>query len=408
MTSVGETLRRERERRHLELRQVSNETKISLRLLEAIEAEQFEKLPGGVFAKNFVRQYARLLGLDEEEITAELARELEPQIPQAPEGHKTSSSSSDFPRMAEWEALSDPRTRWVSSLPALGLVIGVIGLCSLVYLWWQRERRSGPESAPVIAQSAPRPQTPPAQAGAQQGALSQPAETSAAGASPGQPEEKAPSSSSAAPNVSVAAPKPVAPSPEATAAGGSGGASPAEPSSANASGETGAVHVEMRAAEPVWVLARSDGKFQFSGTMEASQSRTVDGNSTVVLRVGNAGGVAITLNGKPIGPLGPKGEPRTVEFTPGGFQIMASAPAPSAPAPNASDDTTPPPAQAPASKDSGNTPPEAQAPAPKVSGDTPPSMPIPSGGSPGTVNNPSDKTPPLAPKPSGGVPYDPL
>ena len=66
MTSIGETLRRERVKRNLDLDRISNELKISSRLLEAIEAERFDKLPGGVFVKSFVRQYARLLELDEE------------------------------------------------------------------------------------------------------------------------------------------------------------------------------------------------------------------------------------------------------------------------------------------------------------------------------------------------------
>ena len=64
MTSIGEMLRREREKRNLDLDQVSRELKISTRFLEAIETENFDRLPGGVFAKSFVRQYARMFDLD--------------------------------------------------------------------------------------------------------------------------------------------------------------------------------------------------------------------------------------------------------------------------------------------------------------------------------------------------------
>ena len=64
MTSVGETLRRERLRTGLDLHKVAEDTKISVRMLELIEADQFDKLPGGVFARSFVGQYARALGLD--------------------------------------------------------------------------------------------------------------------------------------------------------------------------------------------------------------------------------------------------------------------------------------------------------------------------------------------------------
>ncbi|HZU24144.1 MAG TPA: helix-turn-helix domain-containing protein [Bryobacteraceae bacterium] len=50
----------------ISLAQISETTRISMRFLEAIEAGAFEKLPGGVFAINYVRQYARCIGLDEQ------------------------------------------------------------------------------------------------------------------------------------------------------------------------------------------------------------------------------------------------------------------------------------------------------------------------------------------------------
>src|SRR5947209_7713634 len=86
------------------------------------------------------------------------------------------------------------------------------------------------------------------------------------------------------------------------------------------------VRVEVTADEPVWVLARVDGKYAFSGILDAHQSRAVEGSGTIVLRVGNAGGVTMTLNGKVLGPVGPKGQVRTVQFTSGGFQIVSAKP----------------------------------------------------------------------------------
>jgi hypothetical protein len=91
------------------------------------------------------------------------------------------------------------------------------------------------------------------------------------------------------------------------------------------------VHVEIVAEEAVWVLARVDGKFAFSDTLAANTKRTLDGSNDVVLRLGNAGGVSITLNGKPIGSAGPKGQVRNLQFTSGGFQIVPPKPAPAAP-----------------------------------------------------------------------------
>src|SRR5437764_15140345 len=72
MTSIGDRLRRQRLQNRISLETVSLETKIGVRMLEAIEADQFEKLPGGVFRRSFVLQYAKALGLDPDEIASEL------------------------------------------------------------------------------------------------------------------------------------------------------------------------------------------------------------------------------------------------------------------------------------------------------------------------------------------------
>ena len=68
MGSFGEKLRKHRESRGLSLDAISTTTKISTRMLRAIEEEHFDQLPGGVFNKGFVRAYARQVGLDEEEV----------------------------------------------------------------------------------------------------------------------------------------------------------------------------------------------------------------------------------------------------------------------------------------------------------------------------------------------------
>ncbi len=81
MGTFGEKLRKQREQRGLSLDAISTITKISPRMLRAIEEEHFEQLPGGVFNKGFVRAYARLVGLDEDEaVTDYLAALRENQV----------------------------------------------------------------------------------------------------------------------------------------------------------------------------------------------------------------------------------------------------------------------------------------------------------------------------------------
>ena|SRR5216683_58428 len=71
MASFGENLRRERELRGIDLREMADATKISIRFLQAIEQDRVDILPGGIFPRAFVRQYAKYLGLDADRLVAE-------------------------------------------------------------------------------------------------------------------------------------------------------------------------------------------------------------------------------------------------------------------------------------------------------------------------------------------------
>ena len=69
--TFGESLKREREMRGVTLEEISAATRIATRFLQAIENEEWDQLPGGVFNRGFVRAVARYLGLDEENTVAE-------------------------------------------------------------------------------------------------------------------------------------------------------------------------------------------------------------------------------------------------------------------------------------------------------------------------------------------------
>src|SRR6266852_603390 len=157
MTSIGETLRRERLRRGLSLEQISAETKISAHLLEALEANQFDRLPGGVFAKNFVRQYARQLELDEDELVSELKDYLEP-APVAIEPPEQQARPHLKKFWSNLHTLDDffDRFRSDSSVSAFLWVVLAVLACAGVYAMWQSggQTRKSAESA-TLAQPAP-------------------------------------------------------------------------------------------------------------------------------------------------------------------------------------------------------------------------------------------------------------
>src|SRR5688572_25847284 len=66
--SFGDWLRRQREMREINLRDIAERTKISLRYLQAMEADRFDLLPAPIFAKGFLREYARYVGLSPDEV----------------------------------------------------------------------------------------------------------------------------------------------------------------------------------------------------------------------------------------------------------------------------------------------------------------------------------------------------
>jgi cytoskeletal protein RodZ len=68
MSSFGDELRRERELRRISLREIAEATKINVRYLDALERNDFEHLPGGVFNRGFVRAYSQYIGVDPEDM----------------------------------------------------------------------------------------------------------------------------------------------------------------------------------------------------------------------------------------------------------------------------------------------------------------------------------------------------
>lgn len=65
--NIGEQLRLAREGRGIPLREISDQTRISIHYLEAIEMNDYKRLPGGIFNRSFVKAYARYVGYDEKE-----------------------------------------------------------------------------------------------------------------------------------------------------------------------------------------------------------------------------------------------------------------------------------------------------------------------------------------------------
>jgi formylglycine-generating enzyme required for sulfatase activity len=86
------------------------------------------------------------------------------------------------------------------------------------------------------------------------------------------------------------------------------------------------VQVVLIASEPVWVSASADGRPIFQGELQVNDTRTVEASREVLLKLGNAGGVNVVMNGRAIGPMGPKGQVRAVRIRAAGFEIIDTKP----------------------------------------------------------------------------------
>jgi len=129
--NFGERLKRERELREVPPEEVATATRIAPRYLQALENEDWEKLPGGVFNRGFVRSIARYLGLDEESLLAEydLAHGAHAQLVEQNKLHKAEERIPQTPL-------------WVPIALVLGVLVVLAGLLvGGVYGWRKYKRR---------------------------------------------------------------------------------------------------------------------------------------------------------------------------------------------------------------------------------------------------------------------------
>lgn len=251
MVEIGTLLKQTREKKGLTLRDVEEATKIRYKYLEALEEDNFKILPGTVYTKGFIRNYANFLGLDGNPLLEVY--------------NETNFDPEEKPKPGPVVQYNQKRTlRITPRFWRLVLVIGAVATLLLFKVFYQPAQ---PEKLPEKAIK------PKVNIGEQGKKVPQniPAPTTPVPSSP--PDQT---------------PPPVV---------------------------TGVNLVLTATRGNSWVRVYVDGAFQFEGTITTGTSKTFQGNSKITVKFGNAPAISVTSNGQNLGNVGGGKTVFTKDFT---------------------------------------------------------------------------------------------
>jgi cytoskeleton protein RodZ len=286
----------------LSLEEAARQLKFAPRQLEALEAGELQRLPGGTFVRGMVRSYARLLRVDPEPLLAQIAA----QVPPPPDAERLAQ------RYSQPVPFSDGARR--SNVLYVALSVVLLAAVAAVALQWRQERASTRTLAFVSAAQMPAEPAPDAQAGAsaspvaaapaasEKAAASARAAAAPAGKPAATPAPAGKAPVSGAPANAPAEPKPVAsgPAPAARQVAVAPAPKRAESKSASpADGGTGRIALHFDGES--WVEIRSgSGKLLVASLHSAGTERFVSGLPPFEVVIGNAQQVRLTYNDKPV------------------------------------------------------------------------------------------------------------
>ncbi len=260
--SLGTWLRTQREARGVSLVAVAESSKISTRYLEALESDRFDALPAPVFVRGFLREYARVVGLDGDEVVNFYLMVVPAKTPPVM-----------APRTPVGQKKADPA--WLG----YGLLVGAIlalflGIAAGISFWAKRHAPAR-SSAEVAAPRAESPRAPAADSAA------------AAPVAPAAIAPETPQSGTASPQgvatQEAAAPAPSLQSPPTAA-----------PNAA------APLQVVLEFEQDCWVEVVVDGQRRSSELKAGGETLAIEAKDSVVLTLGNAPAVRVELNGRPL------------------------------------------------------------------------------------------------------------
>jgi cytoskeleton protein RodZ len=304
MESIGEFFKQVRETKGLTIDEVASKTRIRTDFVKALEDGNFAKLPDQVFARGFVRSYARSLGLDEEDAIHRFAQ----------------SAGAYYDKQGERERLkvrqAEEERKRKSNRKAVAIAIG-IAILTLIFLLSREQssllvRRSTSDlpasaskrTAPPISESqdAPPSQTP------EVVPLTPPVSKAKPSESPAVPTKTTEGNNAVPvtvpPSTASVVSEPAAPAPSSLGSDGPLGGISLEGSGA----AEGQLALDLEATELSWVVVQIDGGSPQEALLRPGEKASWKGQDQFILTLGNAGGVKAALNGKPQKPFGPSGK----------------------------------------------------------------------------------------------------
>ncbi len=314
MSDLGTRLREARESRGLTLQQVEEQLRIRRQFLAALEEERYDALPGDVYTRGFLQNYARFLGLPVEEIVEQY------------------SGTQDIPHsLTQIPTVLDEPLLGAARRPAwpgvfVGLMLALVILVGGYYVYARFVLNEDPlvalRSSPLIANLRENGGTPNPAAPTQAGDRT-PARTPT-GALPGAATGAAtlgsptaqPTPTATLANAVITPTPRRSMTPTATPTATVEQPTAVQPVESGTPPPAGAVTVVARVIETAWVSVTIDGEQVLAETLEPGAEFTWVGQQTVDLRIGNAAGLELTVNGVAMGSLGASGEVVDVTYAP--------------------------------------------------------------------------------------------
>lgn len=146
MNGIGQTLKEAREKKGLTLDDLQQTTKIQKRYLIAIEAENFDALPGDFYVRAFIQQYAKVVDLDGDELLAQLEEKTGIKT-ETPVAHET-TTRTEAVRIEQAEK-NDFLGKLMNYLPTIIIVIVVVAILGTIYVvaWGNHSKNTESQSS---------------------------------------------------------------------------------------------------------------------------------------------------------------------------------------------------------------------------------------------------------------------